>query len=344
MDTQSTLQKIRREAQAAINAAKTVGEVEALQNSILGKKSELQDILTNLKSLPEDQKKVIGKEANVLKVQLSEQITAKLEKFRDAEFNEKLSSETMDLGLPAIGNPNGLLHPVTKELQLITSIFQRMGFMVVEPKMIDDEYNTFTALNIPEGHPARDMWDTIFVEDGKLLITHTSSMQNRIISGNELPVRAVVPGKCFRNEATDATHEHSFYQLEGVYVDKNIKLTDLIGTLSEFLNQYFEREVPLKIQPTFFPFVEPGLEIMMPRPTEANMNRQGEFNPETTDWMEVIPCGPIHPNVLKEAGVDSEIYSGFAWGLGLERLIMIKRQINDLRYFHSGRIDFLNQF
>jgi phenylalanyl-tRNA synthetase alpha chain len=344
MDTLDKLKKLRTDALAEIKQAETVADLRNIESKYLGKKSDLNEVLRTLKDLPAEQKGQVGKSANSLRVELETVAAEKTAKLKYAETSAKLASETMDLTLPSLPAIPGNLHPITKERELIEDIFQRMGFTVHDPYLIDDEYHNFTSLNIPEGHPARDMWDTIRIDDNLVLITHTSSMQNRIISSSKPPIRAIVPGKCFRNEATDATHEHSFFQLEGVYVDKDIKLADMIGTLAEFLKQYFGHDIPLKIQPTFFPFVEPGLEVMMPRPKAGKQPNSVEFNPETTDWMEVIPCGPIHPYVLKEAGVDPAVYSGFAWGLGLERLIMIKKQIDDVRNFHSGRLDFINQF
>lgn len=345
MDHTTQLQKLKQEAISAINDSPNSKQLEQIGVRFLGRKSKLTGILRNLKDIDPESRKQVGSLANSIRQELTSKIEVKLAKHKLAELSASIQSDKLDLGLPAIPSLPAKVHPITTERAIIEDIFQRMGFTVHQPYLIDDEYHNFTSLNIPEGHPARDMWDTIRVDENLVMITHTSSMQNRLISQvkeSGKPVRAIVPGKCFRNEATDATHEHSFFQIEGVYVDKGIKLSDMIGTLSEFLNQYFQREVPLKIQPTFFPFVEPGLEIMMPKPGTGSA--EAEFDPETTDWMEVIPCGPIHPNVLKEAGVDPEVYSGFAWGLGLERLIMIKKQINDLRYFHSGRIDFVNQF
>ncbi len=344
MDTLDKLKKLRTEALEKIKQADKLAELHTLESNFIGKKSDLSEVLRTLKDLPAEQKGPVGKAANGLRSELEQVLAEKSAKLKYAEVTAQLGSETMDLTLPSLPNKMANLHPITKERELIEDIFQRMGFSVHDPYLIDDEYHNFTSLNIPEGHPARDMWDTIRIDDNLVLITHTSSMQNRIISGGKPPIRAIVPGKCFRNEATDATHEHSFFQLEGVYVDKDIKLADMIGTLAEFLKQYFGHDIPLKIQPTYFPFVEPGLEVMMPRPTANKQKTDVEFNPETTDWMEVIPCGPIHPFVLKEAGVDPEVYSGFAWGLGLERLIMIKKQIDDVRTFHCGRLDFINQF
>ncbi|MCA9378879.1 phenylalanine--tRNA ligase subunit alpha, partial [Candidatus Dojkabacteria bacterium] len=269
MDYTTKLQKLQQEAAAAIQSATDSGQLEQVNTKYLGRKSELTDILRSLKDVDEKERGQVGSKANKVRTELAEKLDAKLTKLKQTELSAKLIGDKLDLGLPAIPSPAAKVHPITTEREIIEDIFQRMGFTVHEPYLVDDEYHNFTSLNIPEGHPARDMWDTVHVDDNLVMITHTSSMQNRLISRVKETgeaVRAIVPGKCFRNEATDATHEHSFFQIEGVYVDKGIKLSDMIGTLSEFLNQYFGREVPLKIQPTFFPFVEPGLEIMMPRP------------------------------------------------------------------------------
>lgn len=222
-----------------------------------------------------------------------------------------------------------------------TEVFESMGFEIIEPTEIDNDFNHFTALNIPEGHPARDMWDTFWTESDQIAIAHTSTMQNRILSQLKPPIRAIVPGRCFRNEATDSSHEHTFYQIEGVYLDENINLSHLVSTLKTFLEKFFEREIRIKIQPTYFPFVEPAIEIMMERPGfTKDKNKKYDNN----EWLEVIPCGPIHPNVLKAAGIDPDKYSGFAWGFGLDRISMVKYGIDDIRHFHSGDLRFLKQF
>jgi phenylalanyl-tRNA synthetase alpha chain len=323
------LQKIKTEGLNQIKSAGTAAELEQIQAEILGRKSELTNVLRGLKDLKEEVRGEMGKLANQTRQELEQELSIKLLKLKQDEFAKLTKSDRLDASIPGSSPKAGNLHPITRERFIVEEIFQNMGFEVHEPFMIDDDYHTFTSLNIPEGHPARDMWDTIRLKDNNVLITHTSSMQNRIISSSEPPIRAIVPGKCFRNEATDATHEHSFNQVEGIYVDKGIKLSDMLGTLSEFLRQYFGREMKIKVQPTYFPFVEPGMEIMI--------DYFGR-------WLEVIPCGMIHPYVIKEAGLDPEIYSGFAWGAGLDRLAMIKYEIDDIRLLHSGRIDFISQF
>lgn len=338
------LESLREGALGELEKLSKANDIEAWVKNYTGRKSKLTEILRNIKDLPAEEKGKVGKRANEVRIELEQAGNAKLAKLKALELEEQLQTEFLDITLPGIPSGIGGLHPITQEIEKIVDIFDSMGFKVEIPYLIDDDYHNFTSINIPEGHPARDMWDTMRIDDDKVLITHTSSMQNRIIRGTESPVRAIVPGKCFRSEATDARHEHSFFQVEGVYIDKGIKLSDLIGTLKQFLVYYFEREMEVKLQPTFFPFVEPGLELMMSCPVcngEKPANCEGCGG---SGWMEVIPCGPIHPFVTKEAGLDPEIYSGFAWGMGLDRLIMIKNGINDIRHFHSGRLDFVKQF
>ncbi len=344
MSVLTQLTKIKTDAQHELDKSETISQLNDFEVKYLGRKAELTAILRSVKDMPAEEKAEAGKTANLLRVDLEKQVEKRRAKLIAEEFGAKLKNETMDMTVTGKGNTLGKLHPLTKERELIEDIFQRMGFQVVEPYLVDDDYHNFTALNIPEGHPARDMWDTIRLEGDMALIPHTSAMQNRILSGNQVPIRAIVPGKCFRNEATDARHEHSFFQVEGVYVDRGIKLSDMLGTFSEFLKQYFGREVPIKIQPTYFPFVEPGLELLMECPVCRGAKPKDCPGCGGSGWMEIIPCGPIHPFVLREAGLDPDVYSGFAWGFGLERLIMVKYQISDIRYFHSGRLDFIDQF
>ncbi|MDP2873904.1 MAG: phenylalanine--tRNA ligase subunit alpha, partial [bacterium] len=194
---------------------------------------------------------------------------------------------------------------------------------------------------IPPQHPARDLWDTFWTEEGYIPITHTSSMQNRVMKMRKPPIRAIIPGRCFRREATDARHEHTFYQIEGIYVDKGITLTDLIGTLKTFMEAFYGHEVKYRIHPTYFPFVEPGLEFLIQC---VICQGKGCATCGQSGWLELVPCGPIHPKVLTMAGLDPEKYSGFAWGMGLDRLVMIKYGIEDIRHFHSGDLRFLKQF
>lgn len=329
---------------SALESVTTLQELETLQLQHLSRKSPLKQLGTAIKSLNKDEKKEAGKALNNALRSIKQAFEAKREALTHAHIQNMHDTEWFDVTLPAPHAQVGHLHPITTLRERAEDIFMRMGFEIHEPRAIDTDYNVFEALNIPSGHPARDMWDTFWTDHGYIPITHTSAMQHRLISEHDAPLRAVVPGRCFRHEATDATHGHTFYQIEGVYVDKGITLTDLIGTLKAFLSAFYEQEVRLKIQPSYFPFVEPALEIMIgcvvcngDTATQCSTCRNKR-------WIELVPAGPIHPNVLRMAGKDPDVYSGFAWGLGLDRLVMIKYGIEDLRLFHGGNMAFLEQF
>lgn len=227
-------------------------------------------------------------------------------------------------------------------MKKVLDIFKRMGFEIEQSRQLDDDYHMFETLNIPKGHPARDIWDTFWTQEGLIPPAHTSTMQNRVMKmGGTPPIRYVIPGRCYRNEATDASHEHTFYQVEGVYVDKNISLGDMLGTIKTYLEAYFEMDLEIKVQPAYFPFTEPDMEFMISCPF---CRKTGCKVCKYSGWMEIMGCGMINPFVLNEAGIDSKEYSGFAWGFGLDRLVMIKNGIQDIRRFHSGDLNFLKQF
>jgi phenylalanyl-tRNA synthetase alpha chain len=243
---------------------------------------------------------------------------------------------------PQIWDLKGTKHPLHKEVEKLVEIFQRMGFDVLESKQIDDDYHMFESLNFPVGHPARDMYDTFWTEDGFVLPAHTSTMQNRAMKKfGPPPIRVVLPGRCFRNEATDASHEHTFYQIEGVCVDKGISLANMEATIKTFLESYLETELEVRMQPSYFPFTEPDCEFVMSCPF---CHKAGCATCGHSGWIEIMGCGMIHPNVLREAGIDPDEYSGFAWGFGADRLTMIKLGINDIRYLRDSNLNFLRQF
>ncbi len=239
----------------------------------------------------------------------------------------------------------GSEHPLMSEIAYILDIFYRMGFTAMESRQIDDDYHMFESLNFPEGHPARDDYDTFMTTEGLIAPAHTSTMQNRALIQyknnlmNGEPIAVVIPDRVFRNEDLDATHEHAFYQLEGIYVDKGINVGNLIAILRAFMSEYYGQDLKAKIQPFYFPFTEPSFEFAIERP-KALM----KGNTEADMWLELLGCGMIHPNVLKMAGIDSNEYTGFAWGGGVERLVMMKYEVEDIRHFLSGKLDFLRQF
>jgi phenylalanyl-tRNA synthetase alpha chain len=309
------------------------------------KAPELKQLYGVIKTLPADRRGEYGKQVNELKVSLEKAISV-----RELEL-ETASVQPLDISAPwdvnttqpdLLSTENGTVHPLTRELENVVDIFTRMGFEAIESRQIDDDYHMFESLNFPENHPARDGYDTFRTEEGYIAPAHTSTMQNRILldgkkkleDGGQIGVVAL--GRCFRNEDIDATHEHTFYQYEGVFVSETTTLGQMLGTLRSFFEAYYDQQLSIKTQPSYFPFVEPGLEFAIEKPAALG-GKPGE-------WLEMLGCGMIHPNVLSAAGIDPKKYRGFAWGGGIERLVMLKYGINDLRNFESGKLQFLRKF
>lgn len=326
-------------------------QIESLADDLLNEVKSLElkeDILKSpkLKQLyqiipkaPTDLRPALGQKVNKLKSELQAEINS--HKQKQTETSEIDVTAPFDLNIDNNSHPEllklvtGSSHPLLDELEFALSIFRSMGFNTIEARQLDDEYHMFGSLNFPEDHPARDNWDTFVTDEGFLPIAHTSTMQNRILQ-QEPPIATVSYGRCFRNEDVDATHEHTFYQMEGVLVDKHISLSDLMGTFKKFFEKFFGESLQIRTQPAHFPFVEPGLEFFISKPKSLG-GKPGE-------WLEVMGCGMIHPNVLKESGLDPKIYSGFAWGAGLDRLVMLKRGIEDIRHLESAKLEFLKRF
>jgi phenylalanyl-tRNA synthetase alpha chain len=335
------IEDISTQAKKSISESNRIEDLENIKIQFLGRKSELTEILRSIKDLPKEEKIIAGKESNRCRLNIESAYEEKHNKLKKALLTDKINLEWRDVTYPPEQIAVGSTHPITSMIAKAEDIFINMGFEVVYPFEVDSEFNNFTAVNIPDNHPAKDMWDTFWTEDNNVMITHTSSMQHRVLKSTEPPIRAIVPGKTFRREATDARHEHTFYQLEGIYVDRGINLSHMIGTIKEFFSNFFEKEMDVMFTPDFFPFVEPGGMISI-----NTKNLQGNFDKVTkgTGWLEVLGCGMIHPNVLKQAGIDPNVYSGFAWGVGVERLIMLKYEIDDIRLFQSGDLRFIRQF
>lgn len=336
------ISSILKEQTESLKQANDLPSLNSLDIKIFGRKSELTNILKQIKDLKDPQdKKTVGQQANIAK-QYLEKLLVERRALVKADYLENVESiEKIDITIPGKKIETGHIHPVTQMTELCEDIFMRMGFDVQYPYAIDDDFHNFEAVNIPPNHPARDSWDTFWTEDDQIAITHTSSMQNRILSSSKPPIRVIVPGRCFRNESTDARHEHTFSQIEGVYVDKGINLTHMLGVLKEFFSKFYEKEVNVKFTPDFFPFVEPGGMMSL---SCILCDGKGCSVCKNTGWLEILGCGMIHPKVLEMANIDSNTYSGFAWGFGVERLIMLKFNIDDVRYFYSGNLDFLKQF
>ena len=313
-------------------------EIEKLKEEL--KKLNLEYV--KIKTLPPEEKKNFGVEMNKKKQAILEKI-----KLAEAQAEDALV-EPLDITAPADVNAEilkvkkGSKHPLMTELDLVVDIYQAMGFRVMEPRQLDDEFHMFDSLNFPKGHPARDGYDTFRTEEGFIPIAHTSAMQNRALttyreelkSGRQIAV--VIPGRVFRNEDVDATHEHTFYQCEGIYVAKKATIGELLGIFKNFFEAYYGETLKIKTQPGYFPFTEPSFELLVEKPKTLGGKGDG--------WLELLGCGMIHPNVLKSAGIDPEEYKGFAWGGGIDRLVMMKYLLDDVRYFESGKLDFLEEF
>jgi phenylalanyl-tRNA synthetase alpha chain len=330
---------------------------ELSDKSDILKSVELKGLYAEIPTLPPDQRGAFGKEINQLKAEL-EQLVAEHKEQAEAlpliDVTAPFDTNTPPEQRPRLlSADHGSRHPLMSELKQVLDIFYRMGFTAIESRQLDDDYHMFTALNFPEGHPARDDYDTFMTKEtdkqGKPLIApaHTSTMQHRVLKAMKgnleqgRPIAVVIPGRVFRNEDLDARHEHTFYQLEGVYVDKGVHAGHLMATLKTFLQEYYGQELEIKTQPFYFPFTEPSFEFALSCPF---CGKQGCNVCSYSGWIELLGCGMIHPNVLKEAGLDPNVYTGFAWGGGIERLVMMKYDIEDIRHFESGKLDFLKQF
>lgn len=311
---------------------------------------ELRALYDEIKMLPAEERAAFGQEVNSLKNELVELVqghTDQAEELPPIDVTAPFDANTPPDKRPQlIPSDQGTRHPLMTELDSILDIFYRMGFTAVESRQIDDDYHMFESLNFPEGHPARDDYDTFMTEEGMIAPAHTSTMQNRVLQANKHlleqgeDIRVVIPGRVFRNEDLDVTHEHTFYQLEGVCVGKGINAGHLIATLKAFLEEYYQQELKVKTQPFYFPFTEPSFEFAISRPHSL---RKGTGSADD-DWLELLGCGMVHPNVLKMAGIDPEVYTGFAWGVGIDRLVLMKYGIEDIRHFESGKLEFLRQF
>jgi phenylalanyl-tRNA synthetase alpha chain len=319
--------------------------------SDVSKARELRELYQHIGTLPENQRAAFGREVNQLRDELVEKVNSALD--ADQALTPVDLSAPFDINLPLDQQPKllsadrGSIHPLMSELSIILDIFYRMGFTAVESRQIDDDYHMFGSLNFPTGHPARDDYDTFITKEGFIAPAHTSTMQNRVLKqyqpGLEAgsPIAVVIPGRVFRNEDLDARHEHTFYQLEGVYVDRSVHAGNLLATLKTFFQEYYAKDLDIKIQPFYFPFTEPSFELVMSCPFCV---KKGCPVCSQSGWIEMLGCGMIHPNVLSAAGIDPAKYSGFAWGGGIDRLVMMKYNIEDIRHFESGKLEFLRQF
>ena len=339
------LNKIKTEAIDVINKAVSIQSIEDIRVEYLGRKGKLTLILRSLGDIPPEERSKIGKLSNQYKNELETEIENKKKQISTSDKSDILTREWIDVTLDQHDHTGsvqlGHLHPISQIQYEIEDIFTSMGFEILDGPEAESDYYNFEALNIPKHHPARDMQDTFWTEDGNLLRTHTSAIQVRGMENMEPPFRIVGPGRVFRYESTDASHENTFYQVEGMMVDRDINVSHLIFVMKELLKEIFKREVKVRLRPGYFPFVEPGFEL------DINClicDGKGCSVCKQTGWVELLPCGLVHPNVLKFGKIDPEKWSGFAFGLGLNRLVMMRYGINDIRHFLSGDIRFLKQF
>jgi phenylalanyl-tRNA synthetase alpha chain len=335
------LKLLKEKALKEIKGAGDPRLLNEVYKSYLGKKGELSFIIKSLPELSGAERKRSGKEANELKNILQIEFNERLLKLKENFREEKEKKEWIDITAPGEKPAVGHLHPLTLARRQVSDIFNLMGFQVVLGPEIETEWYNFDALNIPPDHPARDLWDTFYLKNGALLRTHTSPMQVRYMEKNNPPLRIIVPGRIFRHEATDASHETTFYQVEGLMVDKKVSAANFKAVIENFFRMFFGKEVKVRMRPGFFPFVEPGFEIDM---SCLVCGGKGCSVCSKTGWIEMMGAGMVHPNVLKAAGLNPGHWQGFAFGMGLDRLVMMKHKISDIRLFYSGDLRFLKQF
>lgn len=335
------LEKIRNAAKEALDSFETKEQIEEARIKYLGKKGELTAILKQMGKLSAEERPVIGQLANEIRADIEEKIATKSEELKKKELERKLKEETIDVTMPGKEASIGHKHPLSTVLDEIKEIFMGMGFDVAEGPEVEYDYYNFEALNIPKDHPARDTQDTFYIDDNIVLRTQTSPVQIRFMENNKPPFRMIAPGRVFRSDAVDATHSPLFHQIEGLVVDKNVTMADLKGTLEAFAKRLYGEDTKIRLRPHHFPFTEPSCEIDV---SCFKCGGKGCSMCKGEGWIEILGGGMVHPKVLKNGGVDPEEYSGFAFGIGLERLVMFRFNIDDMRLLYENDLRFLEQF
>ncbi|MEY4193905.1 MAG: hypothetical protein RLZZ226_273 [Pseudomonadota bacterium] len=334
------LQSVLEQARSALAEASTLTRLEQVRVHYLGKKGVFTEQMKALGRLPPDERREAGARINAVKESFTAELEARRIDLENRELEDRLCSEAVDVSLPGRGQAGGGLHPVSLTLRRIQRLFRQIGFDVVEGPEIEDDFHNFEALNIPAHHPARAMHDTFYFDDHLLLRTHTSPVQARVMQSGSPPFRVIAPGRVYRCDS-DLTHTPMFHQVEGFVVDTGVSFADLRGILYQFLNLYFEKDSEVRFRPSYFPFTEPSAEVdircVICEGSGCRVCKQ-------TGWLEVMGCGMIHPRVFAQVGIDSEHYTGLAFGLGVERLTMLRYGINDLRLFFENDLRFLQQF
>ena len=330
----SAITELQQQALAAIQAAGSLQQLDELRVRYLGKKGEVTAQLKSLGSMEPEQRKAFGQAVNAARDALNEAIAERRQGLEAEALEQKLLSERVDVTLPGRGEQRGGLHPVTMAMERAIGIFNKLGFDVATGPEVEDDHYNFEALNFPPHHPARAMHDTFYFGDGRLLRTHTSPVQIRVMEQGEPPFRIIAPGKVFRSDS-DQTHTPMFHQIEGLLVGRNVGMADLKGVLHAFVNAFFERSLAMRFRPSYFPFTEPSAEV------DIGWDKGDGSEP---GWLEILGCGMVHPNVLRGCGVDPEEFTGYAFGMGVERMAMLRYGVTDLRQFFENDLEFLRQF
>lgn len=347
-DTMQEIETLETNLMVEIAASGDEDAIEALRIAAIGKKGSVSDLMKSLGKMDADQRQIMGPALNGLKGRITDAIAARKTELRNVAINARLATEKVDVTLPVRPSPAeaGRIHPISQVMDEITAIFADMGFAVAEGPDIETDYYNFTALNFPDGHPAREMHDTFFFNEDekgerKVLRTHTSPVQIRTMEAQEPPIRIIIPGKTYRQDS-DPTHTPMFHQLEGLVVDKSANLANLKWTLEEFCKAFFEvPSLNMRFRPSYFPFTEPSLEVDI----QCDRSKPGEVRfGEGSDWMEILGCGMVNPNVLRAGGLDPDVYQGFAWGIGIDRIAMLKYGMPDLRAFFDADVRWLKHY
>lgn len=341
MIMQEKLQKIIEDAEQNLREATSIKELEQIRVGFLGKNGKITDILRGLKKLPAEEKKELGKASNMAKSKLEKMIADKRKSLEDALKEEAFKKEAIDVTVPGKQYTLGVKHPITRVIDEVLEIFSNMGYAVEEGPLVDTVFNTFDALNSPEDHPARDKTDTFYINEENCLRPHTSSVEIRVLKKKKVPFKMISPGRCFRCDTPDATHSPMFHQIEGMIVDEGVTMADLKGTLDYLAKKLFGEKTKTKFRPHHFPFTEPSAEMDV---SCFKCGGKGCNVCKGSGWIEILGCGMTHPNVHAVGDVDTEKYTGFAFGMGVERIAMLKYGIDDIRYFYENDMRFLEQF
>lgn len=334
------LQTLVAQLQVDVAQAQDAAAVEALRVQYLGKKSQLSDLSKRMGQLGEEERRAFGAELNAAREAITSSLNDRKNTLAEAALTARLLAERVDVTLPGRGQLPGGLHPVTRVMERIEDFFTRVGFTVADGPEVEDDFHNFEALNIPSHHPARAMHDTFYFDANRLLRTHTSPVQVRVMESQQPPIRIVCPGRVYRCDS-DLTHSPMFHQVEGLLIDENVSFADLKGVIEDFLRVFFEKELQVRFRPSYFPFTEPSAEVDIQC---VMCNGDGCRVCKQTGWLEVLGCGMVHPHVLKNCGIDPDKFQGFAFGMGVERFAMLRYGVNDLRLFFDNDVRFLRQF